>query len=48
MVRDTKDKKFDIITLEGAIDTTKDDISKFGLYVWIYEEESVIESKQVL
>lgn len=66
MVRDAKNKKFDIIlakelsrlarnigtstdfkeiimgndihiiTLDGVIDTTKGDVSKYGLYAWIY------------
>ncbi|HWO74645.1 MAG TPA: recombinase family protein [Bacillus sp. (in: firmicutes)] len=29
-----------IVSLEGAIDTTTGNIDKFGLYVWLYEEES--------
>ena len=36
-----------IITLDGAIDTLKDDISKYGLFAWIYEEESRRISKRV-
>lgn len=32
--------KIHIWTLDGAINTLEDDISKYGLYAWIYEEES--------
>lgn len=37
----------DIITLDGAIDTTKGDVSKYGLYAWIYEEESRRTSNRI-
>lgn len=30
----------DIITLDGAINTLTGDVSKFGLYVWLYENEA--------
>jgi len=30
----------DIITLDGAINTLTGDINKFGLYVWLYENEA--------
>ncbi|MBI9011783.1 MAG: recombinase family protein [Clostridiales bacterium] len=36
-----------IITLDGAIDTTKGDVSKYGLYAWIYEEESRRTSNRI-
>jgi site-specific DNA recombinase len=29
-----------IITLDGAIDSLNGDVSKYGLYTWLYEEES--------
>lgn len=77
MVRDAKDKKFDIIlakeqfrlarnigtsadfrkivmsndihiiTLDDAIDTLKGDVSKYGLYAWIYEDESRRTSNRI-
>lgn len=36
-----------IITLDSAIDTTKGDLSKYGLYAWIYEEESRRTSNRI-
>lgn len=77
MVKDAKDKKFDIIlakeqsrlarnigtsadfrkivmsndihivTLDGAINTLTGDVSKYGLYAWIYENESRTTSNRI-
>jgi DNA invertase Pin-like site-specific DNA recombinase len=32
--------KIHVWTLDGAINTVEDDISKYDLYAWLYEEES--------
>ena len=37
----------DIITLDNAIDTTKGNINYFGLYAWLYENESQKVSDRV-
>ncbi len=39
--------KIHIWTLDGAINTLEDDISKYGLYAWIYEEESRRTSSRI-
>ena len=36
-----------IITLDGAIDTTTGNMDKFGLYAWLYEEESQRTSNRI-
>lgn len=36
-----------IITLDGAINTLDDDVSKYGLYAWLYEEESRRTSNRI-
>lgn len=39
--------EFDIITLDNAIDTTKGQSHMFGLYAWMYEQESQKISERV-
>lgn len=47
-VRDLAEQKgLHIITLDGAINTLQGDTSKFGLYAWLYENESQTTSKRV-
>lgn len=47
-LRDTLlDNKIDIITLDGAIDTTKGNIENFGLFVWMAEQESNRTSRRI-
>lgn len=36
-----------IITLDGAINSINGDVSKYGLYTWLYEEESQRTSQRV-
>jgi len=36
-----------IITLDGAINTLNDDVSKYGLYAWLYEDESRRTSNRI-
>lgn len=36
-----------IITLDGAINSINGDVSKYGLYTWLYEEESQRTSERV-
>lgn len=40
-------KSIDIITLDGAIDTTSNNTHMFGLYAWIYEQESQRTSERI-
>lgn len=39
--------KIHLKTLDGAIDTLNDDQDKFGLYAWIYEQESQKTSNRI-
>lgn len=39
--------EFDIITLDNAIDTTKGESHMFGIYAWLYEQESQRISERV-
>lgn len=39
--------QFDIITLDNAIDTTKGESHMFGIYAWLYEQESQRISERV-
>ncbi|MGF6950085.1 site-specific DNA recombinase [Neobacillus sp. B4I6] len=39
--------KIQLITLDGAINTPEDNTDKFGLYAWLYEEESQRISKRI-
>lgn len=39
--------KVHLITLDGAINTLEDNTDKFGLYAWLYEEESQRISKRI-
>ncbi|MBB6447073.1 recombinase family protein [Bacillus benzoevorans] len=39
--------KVHLKTMDGAIDTLKDDQDKFGLYAWIYEQESQKTSNRI-
>lgn len=39
--------KIHVWTLDGAINTLEDDISKYGLYAWLYEEESRRTSNRI-
>lgn len=42
-----EDNKIHFITLDGAINTLEGDRSKFGLFAWLYEEESQRTSKRI-
>lgn len=47
-LRDTLlENKIDIITLDGAIDTTSGNMELFGLYVWMAEQESQRTSNRI-
>lgn len=39
--------KIHLITLDGAINTLEDNTDKFGLYAWLYEEESQRMSRRI-
>ncbi|HYF90644.1 MAG TPA: recombinase family protein [Symbiobacteriaceae bacterium] len=39
--------KVHLITLDGAINTLEDNTDKFGLYAWLYEEESQRTSRRI-
>jgi site-specific DNA recombinase len=40
-------RKIQLITLDGAINTLEDNTDKFGLYAWLYEEESQRISRRI-
>lgn len=40
-------QKIHLITLDGAINTTTDNTDKFGLYAWLYEQESQNTSNRI-
>lgn len=42
-----EENKIHIITLDGAINTLEGNTDKFGLYAWLYEEESRRISKRI-
>ena len=42
-----ENKKIDLITMDGAIDTTKGNTNMFGLYAWVYEQEAQTTSRRV-
>ncbi|WP_369447729.1 recombinase family protein [Neobacillus sp. BF23-41] len=42
-----RSSKVHLITLDGAINTLEDNTDKFGLYAWLYEEESQRISKRI-
>ncbi|NYE08829.1 DNA invertase Pin-like site-specific DNA recombinase/ssDNA-binding Zn-finger/Zn-ribbon topoisomerase 1 [Bacillus niacini] len=47
-IRDVcQDNNIGIITLDGAVNSVKGDVSKYGLYTWLYEEESQRTSERV-
>jgi DNA invertase Pin-like site-specific DNA recombinase len=47
-IRDVaQENKIGIITLDGAVNSIEGDVSKYGLYTWLYEEESQRTSQRV-
>lgn len=40
-------RKIQFITLDGAVNTLEDNTDKFGLYAWLYEEESQRISRRI-
>ncbi|WP_162595967.1 recombinase family protein [Bacillus sp. CGMCC 1.16541] len=47
-IRDiAQQNRIGIITLDGAINSINGDVSKYGLYTWLYEEESQRTSERV-
>lgn len=42
-----KTHKIDLVSLDGAVNTLEDNADKFGLYAWLYEEESQRTSKRI-
>ncbi len=42
-----ENKRIDLITLDGAINTTTGDTNMFGLYAWVYEQEAQTTARRV-